>query len=200
MAGTRRILEVYVRTLQVKETGDRKQPAAQNALLALLLYPVPGRSEVLATTGLLPGLIDGEPLHFEPPRILLKEFVQGPTDLMLTLTDRDDRNRLVTLLRQMGSAFVGSAGDVAERWMPGLLRTAFQEAVASGRFAIGSRAEEKIEVVGVGALALREPENAAGRYSVTLTTPVELGRTYAAPLAAGEPNGRVDLEIVVREP
>jgi hypothetical protein len=200
MAGTRRILEIYVRTLQVEETGDRKHPAAQNALLALLLYPLPGKAEVLATTGLLPGLIDGQPLHFEPPRILLKEFVQGPTDLLLTLTDRDDRNRLVTILRRMGSALVGSAGDVAERWVPGLLRTAFQEAVASGRLAIGSQNEDKIEVVGVGALAIREPENAAGRYSVTLTTPVELGRAHATPIAAGDPNGRVDLEIVVREP
>ena len=200
MAVPRRILEIYVRTLEVEETGDRKHPSAQNALLALLVYPVPGKAEVLATTGLLPGLVDGQPLHFEPPRILLKEIVQGPTDLLLTLTDRDDRNRLVTLFRKMGSALVGSAGDVAERWVPGLMRTAFQEAVASGRFAIGSQGEDKIHVVGVGALALREPENATGRYSVTFTTPTELARSHAAPIAAGEPNGRVDLEIVVREP
>jgi hypothetical protein len=200
MAGSRRILEVYVKSLTVHETGDRKVPEAQNALVGLLIYPVPGRPEVLATTGLIPDLQDGVPLRFEPPRLLLKEYVQGPTGLLLTLTDRDDRNAVVAFLRRLASVFTGSAGQAVEHMVPGLLRSAFQEAVASGRLVIGAQAEEKLEVVGVGSLPILDPEATSGARAVPLVAPRELKRVGRPPIARGDSNGQVELDLVVREP
>jgi hypothetical protein len=200
MPGSRRILEVYVKSLTVLETGDRKVAEAQNALVGLLIYPVPGRPEVLATTGLIPDLHDGEPLRFDPPRLFLKEFVQGPTGLLLTLTDRDDRNALVAFLRRLASVFAGSAGQALEHSVPGLLRSAFQEAVASGRLVIGPGAEEKLQVVGVGSLPLLDPDRAAGVHAVPLIAPTNLARAGRPSIARGAANGQVELELVVREP
>lgn len=200
MAGARRILEIYLHSLVLRETGDRKVPEAQNSLVGLLLYPLPGRSEVLATTGLIPGLRDGEPLAFDPPRLFLKEYVQGPTDLLLTVTDRDDRNAVVSFLRRLGSAFLGSAGEAAEHFVPGLLRAAFQEAMASGRLAIGSQIEDKLQVVGIGSLPMRTPEVVAGRHVVGLSSPRELQRGGQTVVPRGGANGQVELELVVREP
>lgn len=200
MAGSRRILEVYVKSLTVLETGDRKVAEAQNALVGLLIYPTPGHPEVLATTGLIPDLRDGEPLRFDPPRLFLKEFVQGPTGLLLTLTDRDDRNALVSFLRGLGGILAGSAGQALKSSVPGLLRSAFQEAVASGRLVIGPGTDEKLQVVGVGSLPLLDPERAAGVHTVALVAPANLARANRPPIARGETNGQVELELVVREP
>jgi hypothetical protein len=200
MPGSRRILEVYVKSLTVLETGDRKVAEAQNALVGLLIYPTPGHPEVLATTGLIPDLHDGEPLRFDPPRLFLKEFVQGPTGLLLTLTDRDDRNALVSFLRGLAALLAGSAGQALRSSVPGLLRSAFQEAVASGRLVIGPGTDEKLQVVGVGSLPLLDPEQAAGVHTVALVAPTHLPRAGRPPIARGETNGRVELEIMVREP
>jgi hypothetical protein len=200
MPSQRRILEVYLESIQVLETGDRKQPEAQNTLLGLLNYPLPGRAEVMATSGLLDGLEDGKPLRFTPPRLFLKEFVQGPTELLFTVTDRDDRNRVVSFFRRLGSAVVGSAGEVAQHLVPGLLRAAFQEAVVTGRLAVSDRTEEKIEVVATGFLPIPDPDRLPGQITVALVAPRELKRRQDAPIAARGANGELALRIEVREP
>ena len=198
MASPRLILEVYIQSIHVVETGDRKTDEAQNALLALLNYPLPGKAEVLATTGILDGLYDDEPLEFDPPKLFIKEYVLGATDLLFTVTDRDDRNRVVSFLRRLGSAFVGSAGEVVETLVPGVLRAAFQEAVVSGKLAISDRAHEKVEVVATGELVLHELEEGETEYTVELFAPQLLSRREKPPIAAGEPNGQLELLVQVR--
>jgi hypothetical protein len=196
MAPPRRILTVFIRSLTVYETGDRKVAEAQNSINALLIWPTPGQAETFATTGLIPGIQDGKLLRFSPPLLLMKEVVQGPTDLQIVVTDRDDRNALVTFLRRMGGTVTGSAGAVLSSEMPGVLRAAFREAVASGQMAIGGQREDKLETVAVGSLPLRDFEKTAGILTVDLTAPRELKRSDKPPLIRGAPNGSVELEIV----
>jgi hypothetical protein len=199
MPNKRRILEIYIKAINIYETGDRKVPEAQNSVLALLTYPRPGKAEVMATTGLIPGLTDNKRLRFNPPMLLLKEFVQGPTELMITITDRDDKNQLVSFLRRLGSAFAASGSDVVEPIVPGLLRSAFRESVASGRLAIGDRNEDKIEVVAVGSLVLSDWNELKGTTTLDLTAPHELKRRGKPPIKKGSSNGQIDLVLEVRE-
>jgi hypothetical protein len=200
MASSRRILEIFIKSINVYETGDKKVPEAQNTVLALLNYPMPGRAEVMATTGLIPGMTDNKTLRFNPPRLFLKEYVLGPTDLLITVTDRDDKNRVVSLLRRLTSAFVGGVGDIVEPVVPGVLRAAFQEAVVSGKLAISDHSEDKIEVVAVGSLVIPDPEKVEKHYTINLTAPHELKRRSKPPIKRGASNGQIDLIIHVKEP
>jgi hypothetical protein len=197
MPTPRRLLTVLVRSMTLYETGDRKVPEAQNAINALLVFPVPGRSEVFTTTGLIPGLTDGKALRFTPPLLLLKEAVQGVTDLQLVVTDRDDRNALVSFLRRLGAAVAGSAAQALAADVPGIFRAAFREAAASGQMAIGSQREDKLEVVASGFLPLRDLDTQAGLVTVDLVAPRELQRKGKPPLKRGAPNGSLELELVV---
>jgi hypothetical protein len=200
MASSRRILEIFIKSIHINETGDRKVPEAQNAVLALLNYPMPGRAEVMATTGLIPDVKDNKTRRFQPPRLFLKEYVMGPTDIVFTVTDRDDKNRVVGLLRRLASVFMGSVGEIVEPVVPGVLRAAFQEAVVSGKLAIGDRSEDKIEVVGIGSLVIKDPDDMERQVTVDLTAPSELKRRGKPPIKRGSSNGRLDLIINVKEP
>jgi hypothetical protein len=192
----RRILTVLVRSLTIQETGDRKVPEAQNSLNALLLYPVPGTPEVFATTGLIAGVEDGKLTRFSPPTILFKEMVQGPTDIQFVVTDRDDRNSLVTFLRRIAGTVSVSAGAVLSSELPGVLRAAFREAVASGQMAIGGSKEDKLEVVATGVLNLRDAEKVKGPLTIDLYAPRELKRVGKPLIKKNSPNGSLDLEIL----
>lgn len=192
----RRILTVLIRSLTMLETGDRKVPEAQNALNALLIYPTPGASEVFATTGLIPGVEDGKLTRFSPGLLLLKEAVQGPTDLQIVITDRDDRNGLVSFLRRLAGTVTGSAGAALSSELPGILRAAFREAVASGQMAIGGAKEDKLEVVATGVLPLRDAEKIKGNVTIDLFAPRELRRAGKPNIKKGEGNGSLDLEIL----
>jgi len=192
----RHILTVLIRSVTLLETGDRKVPEAQNSLNALLVYPTPGQAEVFATTGLIPGVEDGKLTRFTPGMILLKEVVQGPTDLQVVITDRDDRNSLVSFLRRLAGTVSGSAGAVLSSELPGVLRAAFREAVASGQLAIGGSKEDKLEVVAAGSLALRDAEKVKGNVTIDLFAPRELRRVGKPNIKKGGPNGSLDLEIL----
>ena len=196
MSVPRRILTVLVRSLTVLETGDRKVPEAQNSLNALLLYPVPGTPEVFATTGLIAGIEDGKLTRFSPPTILFKEWVQGPTDIQFLVTDRDDRNALVTFLRRIAGTVGVSTGAVLSSELPGVLRAAFREAVASGQMAIGGAKEDKLEVVATGTLNVRDPEKVKGNVTIDLYAPRELKRVDKPLIKKNSPNGSLDLEIL----
>ena len=196
MSVPRRILTVLVRSLTILETGDRKVPEAQNSLNALLLYPVPGTPEVFATTGLIAGVEDGKLTRFSPPTLLLKEMVQGPTDIQFVVTDRDDRNGLVTFLRRIAGTVGGSAGVLLSSELPGVLRAAFREAVASGQMAIGGSKEDKLEVVATGVLNLRDAEKVKGPVTIDLFAPRELKRIGKPNIQKNAPNGSLDLEIL----
>jgi hypothetical protein len=192
----RRILTVLIRSITVLETGDRKVPEAQNSLNALLLYPTPGQAEVFATTGLIPGIEDGKLTRFSPGMILFKEVVQGPTDLQIVITDRDDRNGLVSFLRRVAGTVSGSAGAILSSELPGVLRAAFREAVASGQMAIGGSKEDKLEVIATGNLPLRDAEKVKGNVTIDLFAPRELKRVGKPVIKKGAPNGTLDLEIL----
>ena len=196
MAVPRHILTVLIRSITIFETGDRKVPAAQNAVNALLVYPTPGQSEVFATTGLIPGVEDDKHVRFNPPLILLKEVVQGPTDLQVVVTDRDDRNRLVSFLRRLAGAAVGGAGVQVSAEMPGILRGAFREAAASGQLAIGGAQEDKLEVIAVGTLPVRDREKVKGNVTVDLVAPRDLKRADKPAIRRNAPNGSIDLEFL----
>jgi hypothetical protein len=192
----RRILTVLIRSLTILETGDRKVPEAQNSLNALLLYPVPGTPEVFATTGLIPGVEDGKLSRFSPPMLLFKEVVQGPTDIQFALTDRDDKNALVSFLRRLAGTVSGSAGALLANQLPGVLRAAFREAAASGQMAIGGAKEDKLEVVATGVLNLRDAEKVKGNVTIDLFAPRELKRVGKPVIKKTSPNGSLDLEIL----
>lgn len=199
MPNERRILEIYIKGMNIYETGDRKVPEAQNSVMALLTYPRPGKPEIMATTGLIPGVTDNKRIRFNPPMLLLKEIVQGPTELMIAVTDRDDKNRLVSFLRRLGSAFVAGGSEIVEPIVPGLLRSAFRESVASGRLAIGERNEDKLEVVAVGSMMLSDWKELKGTTTLDLTAPHELKRRGKPPIKKGSSNGQIDLVFEVRE-
>ncbi len=196
MSVPRRILTVLIRSVTLFETGDRKVPAAQNTINALLLYPVPGQAEVFATTGLVAGIEDDKHVRFNPPILLLKEMVQGPTDLQVVITDRDDRNSLVSFLRRLAGSVTGAAGVQLGGDMPGLLRAAFKEAAASGQLAIGGAKEDKLEAVAVGTLLLRDAEKVKGNVTIDLVAPRELRRANKPVIKKGSPNGSIDLEVL----
>lgn len=195
MAVPRRILTILVRSITIFETGDRKVPAAQNAINALLVYPTPGQPEVFATTGLIPGIEDDKHVRFNPPLLLLKEVIQGPTDLHVVVTDRDDRNSLVSFLRRMASAAIGGAGVQLSSNMPGILRAAFREAAASGQLAIGGAKEDKLEVIAVGTLPVRDADKVKGNVTIDLVAPRELRRVGKPNIRRGAPNGSIDLDF-----
>ena len=192
----RHILTVLIRSITLLETGDRKVPEAQTSLNALLLYPTPGQAEIFATTGLIPGVEDGKLTRFTPGMILFKEAVQGPTDLQIVVTDRDDRNGLVSFLRRLAGTVSGSAGSMLSSELPGVLRAAFREAVASGQMAIGGSKEDKLEVVATGSLPLRDSEKVKGNVTIDLFAPRELRRVGKPNIKKGAPNGSLDLEIL----
>ena len=196
MSVPRRILTVMIRSITLFETGDRKVPAAQNTINALLICPVPGQSEVFATTGLVAGIEDDKHVRFTPPLILLKETVQGPTDLQVAVTDRDDRNTLVSFMRRLAGSVTGAAGVTLGGDMPGLLRAAFKEAAASGQLAIGGAKEDKVEVVAIGTLLLRDAEKVKGNVTIDLIAPRELRRVGKENIKKGAPNGSIDLEVL----
>lgn len=196
MSVPRRTLTVLLRSITLLETGDRKVPEAQNSLNALLIYPVPGTPEVFSTTGLIPGIEDGKLTRFTPALLLLKEFVQGPTDLQFVMTDRDDKNGLVTFLRRIAGTVTSSAGLVLSSQLPGILRAAFREAAATGQMAIGGTKEDKLEVIATGALALRDAEKIKGSVTIDLFAPRNLRRAGKPDIKKGSPNGSLDLEIL----
>lgn len=195
MAVPRRILTILVRSITIFETGDRKVPAAQNAINALLVYPTPGQPEAFATTGLIPGIEDDKHVRFNPPLLLLKEVIQGPTDLHVVVTDRDDRNSLVSFLRRVASAAIGGAGVQLSSDMPGILRAAFREAAASGQLAIGGAKEDKLEVIAVGTLPVRDADKVKGNVTIDLVAPRELRRVGKPNIRRGAPNGSIDLDF-----
>ncbi len=196
MSVPRRILTVLIRSITLFETGDRKVPAAQNTINGLLIYPQPGQAEVFATTGLIAGIEDDKHVRFNPPMLFLKETIQGPTDLQVVVTDRDDRNSLVSFLRRLAGSVTGAAGMQLGGDMPGLLRAAFKEAAASGQLAIGGAKEDKLEVVAHGALLMRDAEKVKGNVTIDLIAPRELRRVGKPNIKRGAPNGSLDLEIL----
>jgi hypothetical protein len=111
------------------------------------------------------------------------------------ITDRDDRNALVSFLRRVGGTVVQSAGVSLGADVPGVFRAAFKEAAASGQLAIGGGKEDKVEVIATGTLPLRDAEKVAKNVTVDLVAPRELKRVGKPNIPVGASNGSLDLEI-----
>ena len=102
----------------------------------------------------------------------------------------------MTFLRRIAGTVGGSAGAVLSSELPGVLRAAFREAVASGQLAIGGSKEDKLEVVATGTLNLRDAEKVKGPVTIDLFAPRELKRVGKPVIKKNSPNGSLDLEIL----
>jgi hypothetical protein len=214
MAGL--FLTVRVVAAALRESGDRRDAAGENIVSVALLWPRPGKAEVLGSTGVVrlgdrPGkkAPPDTPPAFAAP--VLKEKVQGDVALIVLVLDRDRQGKFARFLRSVAAAGIEAAGDAAAGSVPGLVRLAFTEAAEQGALHVaGERtAADRLEAVAVsrdpvvltgeqleGMAKKREPRTVQVRLDAPrdLMRPREKGR-----LAAGRPNGWISLELKVEE-
>lgn len=207
-------LTLTVRVLEaaLRETGDRDGRAGDNAVQVALLWPRPGKSEVLGTTGRVP-LTDhvrdeqepDQPALFRAP--VLKEDVEGDVALLVQVSEGDRAGRMARFLRRLGAAAIEGAGGLALAGVPGAIRHAFSEAIEDGAVVVGDAPDERLEVVAVGdaPIVLAADELAEMARSgeprvvrVLLSAPRDLGHPREkGRLAPGRPNGWLALELRV---
>jgi hypothetical protein len=208
------VLTVRVVEAALRETGDRGDGAGENVVNVALLWPRPGKAEVLGTTGLVrlrdhvrPDDEPDRPAAFDAP--VLKEVVEGDVALLVHVLDRDVRGAFARFLRGVAASVIDGAPAALGSFGPGLLRLAFTEAAERGSVAVGNGQEdERLDVVAVAArpvlvdaddldrlAASGEPR----RLDVPLTAPHDLARPREkGRLAAGRANGHHVLELKVR--
>src|SRR5690349_9011597 len=103
------ILTVRVHEAALRETGDASSRAGENVVNVALLWPRPGKDEVLGTTGLV-ALRDhprSEDEGDRPPTFaapVLKEKVEGDIAMLVHVLERDATGAFARLLRRLGSA------------------------------------------------------------------------------------------------
>ena len=102
----------------------------------------------------------------------------------------------MSFLRRLGGSVAGAAGQTLGGDLPGLLRAAFKEAMASGQLAIGGAKEDKLEVVATGTLTMRDAEKVKGNVTIDLVAPRELRRVNKPNIKKGASNGSIDLEVL----
>lgn len=214
MAGL--ILTVRVVAAALRESGDRRDEAGENIVNVALLWPRPGKAEVLGSTGVVrlgdrPGKSakPDTPSAFLAP--VLKEKVQGDCALMVQVLDKDRQGKFTRFLRNVAAAGIeGAAGSVVGI-VPNAVRLAFTEAAEQGAIHAGPdrSAADRLEAVGVS----REPLVLTGAQlakiakkgdtrtvQVRLDAPRDLVRPREkGRLAPGRPNGWISLELKVEE-
>lgn len=214
MAGL--ILTVRVAAAALRESGDRKDAAGENIVNVALLWPRPGKAEVLGSTGVVrlgdrPGRNDepDRPSAFLAP--VLKEKVQGDCALMVQVLDRDLQGSFNRFLRSVAAAGIEGIAGAAAGGIPNLVRMAFTEAAEQGAVHAGPdrSAADRIEAVAVSRAPVLLPgERLAeiARKGATQTVQVRLDapRVLVRPrekgrLAPGRPNGWISLELKVEE-
>jgi hypothetical protein len=209
------VLTVRVAEAALRETGDRGDGAGENVVNVALLWPRPGRPEVLGSTGLV-RLTDhareddapDRPAVFDAP--VLKEVVEGDVALLVHVLERDERGAFARFLRGVAAAVVDGAPSALGPFGPGLVRHAFTEAAERGAVLVaGGKEDELVEVVAVAGrpvvlrstdLARLAASGAPERVTVALAAPQDLARRREkGRLAPGRPNGHLVLEVEVRE-
>jgi hypothetical protein len=209
------VLTVKVAEAAIRETGDGNDPAGENTVNVLLVWPRPGKAEVLGTTGPL-RLKDhlrksdkpDRPAAFDAP--VLKERVEGETALLVQVLDEDRSGVFARFLRSVGSIAVEGVTATLGSSLPGILRQAFGEAAEQGALLVrGPKDTERLEVIAVSRKPVLISERLLTRLAssgeaklvrVALDAPRQLMRKREkGRLAPGRPNGHLVLELRVRE-
>ena len=206
------VLTVRVHEAALRESGDGGDAAGENMVNVALIWPRPGKAEVLGSTGVV-RLRDRPRKRDEPDRpdafsvLVLKEKVDGDVALLVHVLDRDRRGNYARFLRALAAATVGGAGGLFAGAVPGLVRLAFTEAAEQGAILVGgdrSKAD-RLEVVAVAKapLVLRETairKLAEKREDKLVRVPLIAPRDLKRPrekgrLAPGRANGHLVLEL-----
>ena len=145
------VLTVRVHEAALRETGDASSRIGENVINVALLWPRPGKDEVLGTTGLValtdrPGDDAGSdrPPTFAAP--VLKERVEGDVAMLVHVLERDATGAFARLLRRLGSeAMSGLTGAVGG----GIVRHVFTEAIEEGSVIVGEGEDERLDAVAV---------------------------------------------------
>lgn len=203
------ILTVRLHEAALRETGDGASRAGENVINVALLWPRPGKDEVLGTTGLV-GLRDhpsedapgDAPATFAAP--VLKERVQGDVALLAHVLERDATGAFGRLLRRLGAA---ALGGMAGAFGGGIVRHVFTEAIEEGSVLLGEGEDERLDAVAVSetpvVLSAADLEAAAASgerrlVTVPLVVPRRLAREREkGPLAPLRSNGRLVLDVRV---
>lgn len=145
------ILTVRVHEAALRETGDGTSRAGENVINVALLWPRPGKDEVLGTTGLValrdhpdeeePG--DRPPIFAAP---VLKEHVEGDVSLLVHVLERDATGAFARLLRRLGAA---AAAGFRGAFGGGIVRHVFTEAIEEGSVILGEGEDERLDAVAV---------------------------------------------------
>lgn len=203
------VLTVRVREAALRETGDASSRAGENVINVALLWPRPGKDEVLGTTGLValrdhpredePG--DAPPTFAAP---VLKEKVEGDVAMLAHVLERDATNAVARLLRRLGAA---AMGGLAGGFGGGVVRHVFTQAIEEGSVIVGDTPDERLDAVAVSEapVTLSASELAALADSgeprlvtVPLVVPRRLDHAREkGPLAPLRANGRIVLDLRV---
>lgn len=207
----RTVLTVRVAEVRLRESGDEGDAAGENVVNVALLWPRPGKAEVMGTTGLVrlrdhgaDGSPADAPAAFDA--LVLKEVVDGDVALLVHVLDRDERGALGRFFRDVAAAVVDEAPKVLGLGGAGLIRVAFSEAAERGAIHVaGGKEDEHLDVVAVGQrpvlVAWEDIEEMARtgenrRVGVELRAPQDLGRgREKGRLLPGRPNGELVLEL-----
>ena len=203
------ILTVRVHEVALRETGDAGSRAGENVVNVALLWPRPGKDEVLGTTGLV-GLRDhpGEdepgdrPATFAAP--VLKEKVEGDVAMLAHVLERDATGAFARLLRRIGSA---AMAGLTGAFGGGIVRHVFTEAIEEGSVIVGEGEDERLDAVAVSEaplvltaadLAAIAAEGVPRLVLVPLVVPRRLDHPREKPsLAPLRSNGRLVLDVRV---
>ncbi len=203
------ILTVRVHEAALRETGDAASRAGENVINVALLWPRPGKDEVLGTTGLV--ALRDHPLADEPgdrpatfAAPVLKEKVEGDVAIMVHVLERDATGAFVRLMRRLGaSAMGGLRGTLGG----GVVRHVFTQAIEEGSVIAGEGEDERLEAIAVSdAPVMLEAADlaalAASGEARLVTVPMTVPRLLERPrekgrLAPLRSNGRLVLDLRV---
>ena len=203
------VLTVRVREAALRETGDASSRAGENVVNVALLWPRPGKDEVLGTTGLV-ALRDhpsddaqgDAPATFAAP--VLKEKVEGDVAMLVHVLERDATNAFARLLKRLGAAAMsGLAGGFGG----GVVRHVFTQAIEEGSVIVGDTPDERLDAVAVCEapitltatdLSALAESGEARLVTVPLVVPRHLDHAREkGPLAPLRGNGRLVLDLRV---
>ena len=203
------ILTVRIHEVALRETGDASSRAGENVVNVALLWPRPGKDEVLGTTGLV-ALRDhpdeGEPADrpatFAAP--VLKEKVEGDVALLVHVLERDATGAFARLLRRIGAA---AMSGLTGAFGGGIVRHVFTEAIEEGSVIVGDREDERLDAVAVSeapvVLTAQDlADLSASGQPRLVTVPLAVPRRLEHPrekrsLAPLRSNGRLMLDVRV---
>jgi hypothetical protein len=193
-APPRELLVISLDRVSLLADAQRSGTGGDNALNFLLLHPRAGVQEVFATTGVIPELTGQTEVDLTRTvgRILFKEEIRGPAELLVNVVDRNDRDGLRRFLAALARNTALAAGDTILRGIPGLLKTAFRTAAATGRMTADAIGTEGVAIISSGGIVLGP--DLAGEVRIPLYATEDLRPEGKPHRKTGEANG----EVVIR--